>query len=136
MKRTFKTLALATFIATALASCQPEEFEVMPYVEEQTLTQTHNYTVDGIPYSSHEELSVLMGQLFALVNEGHTVHIYPTSHSGSIVPSKEVETVTFTTRDEKEALNWATSMYNQGYKVTVTLDQSTGLYTCVATRER
>ena len=136
MKKTLKSLVLASIMITSFTACQPEETEVMPYAEEQTLTQTYNYTVDGIPYSSHEELSVLMGQLFALVNEGHTVHIYPTSHSGSIVPSKEVETVTFTTRDENEAKRWAANMMIQGYSVIMSRDQSTGLYTCIATREK
>ena len=33
---------------------------------------------------------------------------------------------------EKKALDWADEMSNQGYSVTITFDQNTGEYTCVA----
>ena len=74
--------------------------------------------------------SLFMDNVFAMAKEGYTVEIQGNSNSDM----KYKETVTFTTTSEGEAKNWTTNMLLQGYDVSISYDDSTGVYTCIAQR--
>ena len=42
------------------------------------------------------------------------------------------ETVTFTTGNKNEAIDWTNTMLGLGYEVTMYYDEETGLYVCIA----
>ena len=70
--------------------------------------------------------------LFALAREGYTVRVMDENQSFNEYCAKE--TVTFTTYDKDKAIKWAKEKYNEGYNVTISFNQQTGEFTCVATR--
>ena len=81
---------------------------------------------------SDEDLDALMFTLFALAREGYTVRMMDENQTFNENSTKE--TVTYTTQDKDKAIKWAKEKYNEGYNVTISFNQETGEYTCVATR--
>ena len=133
MKMYFKTAALLAALTLAATACQKEN-EVYPIVgTEQTMETIHVvYSINGEVFQatlSESEWDAFVERMLALAREGYEVSF---SKNRSTLSSQSKERVTFTTKDEKKALDWADEMSNQGYSVTITFDQNTGEYTCVA----
>ena len=97
-------------------------------------THSAAYVVDGQQYYANpqtdEEWAAFFDRMLALAEEGRTVHFWRTEQQSQFVASKEV--ITFTTKDRKKANAWAAEMTAEGYTVSVTYDQQTGIYTCTA----
>ena len=136
MKRIIRTMFVFAAISMFATSCQKESF-VEPIASEQQapMQYSYNYTVDGISYSMHIENesdweSFVMNML-TLAEEGHAVTF--TKYKNYVNASKEV--VTYSTADKQDAYNWAANMASQGYTVTVTFDNNTGLFNCTAIRK-
>ena len=133
MKMYFKTASLLAALTLAATACQKEN-EVYPIVgTEQTMETIHVvYSINGEVFQatlSESEWDAFVERMLALAREGYEVSF---SKNRSTLSSQSKERVTFTTKDEKKALDWADEMSNQGYSVTITFDQNTGEYTCVA----
>ena len=133
MKMYFKTAALLAALTLVATACQKEN-EVYPIVgTEQTMETIHVvYSINGEVFQatlSESEWDAFVERMLALAREGYEVSF---SKNRSTLSSQSKERVTFTTKDEKKALDWADEMSNQGYSVTITFDQNTGEYTCVA----
>lgn len=137
MKRMLIPATLLVMMSVATISCQKENYvePTAPCVE-NSATRTIRYTVNGTVYRqvihSDEDLDALMHTLFALAREGYTVRVMDENQSFSENSTKE--TVTYTTKDKKKAYDWAEEKILEGYDVTISFNQQTGEYTCVAVR--
>ena len=79
--------------------------------------------------SDNDAWDAFLDRMFALAREGYEVTI-----SGSSQPSLGAtkEVVTYTTTSESDAKHWAKEKTQQGYTVSISYDNRTGVYTCTA----
>lgn len=138
MKTKIIYVALIAVLGVTAVSCQKEP-NVGPQINvtESAAKYTITYSVNGVVHTallqSEEELNALLRQLVAYSRQGYQVVVSDNELSSSVVPSKE--TVTYTTRVESDAISWAEEKVKEGYVVTISFDETTGVYTCVATRK-
>ena len=137
MKKLIIPATLLAMLSLTTVSCQKENLvETAIQSVENSGTRTILYTVNGSAYRqiihSDEDLDALMFTLFALAREGYTVRMMDENQTFNENSTKE--TVTYTTQDKDKAIKWAKEKYNEGYNVTISFNQETGEYTCVATR--
>ena len=137
MKKIIIPATLLAMLSLTTVSCQKENLvETAIQSVENSGTRTILYTVNGTTYRqvihSDEDLDALISTLFALAREGYTVRVM--NENQSINEYSEKETVTYTTKDKNSAYNWAKEKILEGYDVTISFNQETGEYTCVATR--
>ena len=137
MKSIIIPATLLAMLSLTTVSCQKEVLtEPTSSTVENSAMRTIRYTVNGTAYRqvihSDEDLDALMFTLFALAREGYTVRMMDENQTFNENSTKE--TVTYTTQDKDKAIKWAKEKYNEGYNVTISFNQETGEYTCVATR--
>ncbi len=132
MKNQIKAMALVAVLGLMATSCTKES--VTDGIGVVATAQSAVYIVDGQQYyanpQTEEEWSVFLDRMFALVEEGHTVQFW---RSGVQTFSTK-EKVTYTTTSLADAKAWCAQKMEEGYIVTMTYDQSTGVYTCIAVR--
>ena len=130
-------MALFAMISLTTVSCQKENLvEPSAPCVENSATRTIRYTVNGAVYRqvihSDEDLDALMLSLFALARAGYTVRMMDENISFCETCAKEK--VTYTTKNKNDAITWSLEKINEGYSVTITFNEETEEYTCVATR--
>lgn len=135
MKKQIKTLAIFIALSMVAASCQKDEVLSPIPVGQEASANIVNYTVDGKSFqaliNSDQDWSEFLYRMLALAEEGRTVTI----SSQVSATSSTKETVTYTTTSKPDAYTWAGNMIAQGYDVTVTYDNTTGVFTCTAVRK-
>ena len=135
-----KTLICATLLATlsiAVTSCQKENIaEPERFATEKNAGETVYYTVGGIRFSqtinSEDEYDTLLMRLIMLSKEGYEVSFFGNRYSSASGMTKD--TVTYTTTNENDAVAWMKQKINEGYTVTITYDEGTGIFTCIAVK--
>lgn len=131
-RRIFRLFVFLSVMGCVTTSCTKEELTEKPSAV--VSAQSVAYVVDGQQYYANpqtdEEWAAFFDRMLALAEEGRTVHFWRTEQQSQFVASKEV--ITFTTKDRKKANAWAAEMTAEGYTVSVTYDQQTGIYTCTA----
>ena len=137
MKRILIPATLLAMLSLTTVSCQKEVLtEPTSSTVENSATRTIRYTINGTVYHqvirSDEDLDALMHTLFALAREGYTVRVM--DENTNLCETCAKEKVTYTTKVKKNAYDWALEKINEGYNVTISFNQETGEYTCVATR--
>ena len=137
MKKILIPVTFLAMISLTTVSCQKEVLtEPTPTTVENSATHTIRYTVNGIVYRqvihSDEDLDALMLTLFALAREGYTVRVMDESITFCETYAKEK--VTYTTKNKKDAYDWVMEKINEGYDVTISFNEQTGEYTCVAVK--
>lgn len=128
----FRTVALLAVLSLATASCQKEDVSPLVGTEQTSETIRVTYSINGVVYQttlSESEWDAFVERMIALAREGYEVSF---SKNRSSLASQSKEKVTFVTTSEQEAHNWAKDMTNNGYDVTISYNQATGEYTCVA----
>lgn len=130
-------MALFAMISLTNVSCQKENLvETAIQSVENSAARTIRYTVNGTAYRqvihSDEDLDALMLTLFALAREGYTVRVI--DENTNLCETCAKEKVTYTTKNKNDAIAWSLEKINEGYDVTISFNQDTGEYTCVATR--
>ena len=94
------------------------------------------YSVDGNLFSieirGSETWRAFMERMAALAKEGHEVSFWD-ENATSTAPSTK-ETVTYTTANEKDAIDWCETMFHDGYKVSMTYDDNNHVFVCIATK--
>lgn len=129
-----KSIVLLAVLGLAVASCTKENVTDDTYVVATASSVT--YFIDGQQYYANpqtdEEWSAFLDRMLALAKEGYTVRFERTGVGQQTNVAKEK--VTYITDNEKDAKLWAAQMVLHGYQVTITFDQTTGKYTCVAVR--
>ncbi len=137
MKKIIIPATLLAMLSLTTVSCQKENLvETATQSVENNATRTIRYTVNGTAYRqvihTDEDLDALMFTLFALVREGYTVRMMDENNTFSETSVKVTET--YTTKIEKDAKTWAKEKMMDGYVVTITYNEQTGIYTCIATK--
>ncbi len=131
MKKSTKTVLLIGTMGLAFASCQKDNLLIDRPVSSVIVSQNYSFSVNGEIFSSNEDWNILMGRLLALAREGYEVTVF---NNNVASPLSCKETVTFTTSDPDEATVWSKHMYEEGYTVTISYDDKTGIYTCIAVK--
>ncbi len=137
MKSIIIPATLLAMLSLTTVSCQKENLvENATQSVENSATRTIRYTVNGTAYRqvihSDEDLDALMFTLFALAREGYTVRMVDENNTFSETSVKVTET--YTTKNEADALTWSKEKMLNGYAVTISFDEQTGIYTCTATK--
>ena len=132
--RKIKLMLFLALFGCETVSCTKEEM-----IKEQysvAACQSATYVVDGQQYYANpqtdEEWAAFFDHMFALAEEGHTVQFWRNGQKPQFASTKEVET--FKTKNREEALKWVKDKEDQGYTVTMTFNQQTREYTCIAIR--
>ena len=138
MKTTIKTVALLAVLSVAAVSCQKEN--LVPSTPAEVITDNqavyiYQYEVNGIrsriTLRGEAERADFINRMLALAQEGNTVSFFDeTQYTQNFTK----EDVTYTTKDKEDALNWASSMLDLGYAVTIEYDKNKGIYNCTASR--
>lgn len=129
------TVTLFAIAALAAAGCTKEEWHELPSTAmEETVSTTLYYSIDGTRYSarvhSRDDQRRLIDWLATMAREGHTVKV---GRSASLQGTAK-ETVTFTTSNKDEAVQWAAGMTTNGYTVAIDYDPDHGVFICTATK--
>lgn len=138
MKKTIRTVAFIAVFGMVATACQKEpmlNLQTATINEETAINVT--YTVDGMTsqasFSSDEEWQTFLSQLFVWAVEGRSV-VFCNAETMVVNTKQTREIVTFTTTNENEAGKWADDMRKEGYKVYITFDSESGIFTCIAVR--
>ena len=132
MKKKIKTVALLAVLGLTATGCQKENMLPLSGSEQTTETIQVVYSINGEVFHatlSESEWDAFLERMMSLAREGYEVTF---SKNRSTLTSQSKEKVTFVTTDENEAHEWAKAMANDGYVVTITFNQGTGEYTCIA----
>lgn len=132
---TMKLMLFLAALSLTTASCQKGELFDSPITSQEAVySHTVVYAVDGVQqtatFYTEEEWQAFLNHLFALAKEGYQVSFRSLSSASSTVASKEK--VVYTTENQTDAQKWADKMEDLGYFVTITYDEGTGMYTCIA----
>ena len=134
MKKTFITVALFAVLGTLAVSCQKENINSLSSVTSQ-MAETYliAYSVDGVSMqtqlNSDEELRAFLRTLTALAREGHRVTVRNANAVGQSLSKERVE---YRTKSEDDANEWVQKMMKDGYAVSMSYDDETGEFICVA----
>ena len=135
MNRKSKTVALLAVLSLAAVSCQKETVVDPVSATDPVTMRMVTYCVDGVTTQvtllGDDAWDDFLHWMFALAEEGHRVSF---RQGNAEERNAAKETVTFTTNSQIEAYNWANTMMDKGYEVTIEYDKKTGIYTCTATR--
>ena len=126
-------IILFAVLGVTLASCTKETLSDTRVV---TVEPSVTYFVNGQMHSANpqteEEWSMFFDRMLALAQEGYQVRIRRSDIPQEVLAAKEK--VTYTTTDFNKAKAWANQKVSEGYEVTMTFNQETGEYTCIAVR--
>ena len=134
MKKKIKTVALLAVLGLTATGCQKENMLPLSGNEQTMETIQVVYSINGEVFQttlSESEWDAFLERMMALAREGYEVSF---SKNRSSLTSQSKEIVTFVTTSEQKAHAWSNEMLNQGYEVTISYNQKTGEYTCIATR--
>ena len=132
MRIPFKTIALFAVLSLAATSCQKEEMLPFGNTEQTAETIQVVYSINGAVFQvtiSESEWDAFVARMLALAREGYEVSF---SKNRTSLTSQSKEKITYVTTDENDAQKWSHKMANQGYAVSITYNQNTGEYTCIA----
>ena len=125
-------LLVATLLC--LTSCTKEN--VAGDTHDGAATSSVTYLVGGQRYYSNpqsdEDWSMFFDRMLAIAEEGYVVRIMRPDMNQQVSAAKEK--LVFTTDNYEDAKAWTKQKTLEGYEVTITFDQQTGNYTCIATR--
>ena len=137
MKKTTKTLALLLVFSAVAVSCQKENLlSTSPAVviNDNPTIYIYQYDVNGIrsqiTLRGETERTNFINRMMALAKEGNTVSFFDETRYSQLL-SKDI--VTFSTKVKEEALQWIKEKTDLGYQVSVSYDEETGYYNCIAT---
>ena len=130
MKKTIRTVVLFAVLGLAAAGCQKDNF-VAPQttVTEMTISYYVGDRYGSTVLTDDAAWDAFLDRMLALAREGYEVTIFSGS---SINGTSSKEVITYTTTSEGEAKEWAKDMSHQGYNVSISYDDETGIYTCIA----
>lgn len=131
-KINFKLAIVFTLLGLAMVGCTQDS--VFSNTQSESSTFSVTYIVQGRSYYENpitdEEWSSFLDRMLALAEEGYTVQFW--GAGTPTYPSKEK--ITHTTTSQDEAKEWCRTKEEEGYRVTLTYNQATGVYTCIAVK--
>ena len=130
----FKTIVLLAVLGLTFASCTKENVADDTYAVATASSVT--YFINGQQCyanpQTEEDWLAFLDRMMALAEEGCAVRLMRTGTTQQANAAKEK--VTYTTSSYEDAKAWTLQKILEGYEVTITFDQQTGKYTCIATR--
>ena len=134
MKKIFYSVAIIATLGTLATSCQKEAFlEEQCYVVDMEAGYSVHYSINGTSFHAtlhdEDEYNAFIAYLFGLARQGNEV-TFRDDNQPSTGLTKDV--VVFTTSSEEEAATWSKKMASNGYTVTISFDQQSGVFTCIA----
>jgi hypothetical protein len=137
MKKYIIPATLLVMISLTSVSCKKETIANQPTAHvENCNTRIIQYSVNGQTYHrailNDDDWNTFMSSMLALAREGYIVTIM--DENRSLYENCPKETVTFTTKNEDEANQWAFKKTLEGYVVEITFNRETGEFTCIANR--
>lgn len=137
MRKTFTAIALFAVLGTLAVSCQKENIiDETNIVAENGTVYTVSYAVNGVTHQltliGDEAWQAFLNRMLALAEEGHEVSFRNEEAASRVVSTKE--TVTYSTPNHDDAINWAEKMAGDGYTVTIVFDKENKVYNCYATK--
>lgn len=133
MKITFKKAVFYSLLALTATGCQKEVYESLTNNDRVETVINVVYSINGEFHCEvlhgEDAWQAFIDRMLALAREGYDV-VFSRYNNTLISQSKEV--VTYTTKSESDAHDWANSMAGQGYFVEISYDSKTGIYTCTA----
>lgn len=134
MKKSKMIVMLVAAFGLVTASCTKENMVTKPHVV-ATMSSV-SYYINGKQYyanpQTEEEWSEFLDRMFAMSEKGYNVRFVRNGNSQQVAATKEK--VTYVTSDLKDAKAWAFQKTLEGYEVTISFDQGTGEYTCIAVK--
>lgn len=85
---------------------------------------------DRIELKGDEAWHAFLERMAIMAMDGYEVVFWNENQVQQGIPSKDV--VTYTTADEKDAISWCNSMFDAGYKVSMTYDTINHVFVCIA----
>ena len=134
MNINYKKLAIIAVLGLTATGCQKENMLPLSGNEQTMETIQVVYSINGEVFQatlSESEWDAFVERMLALAREGYEVTF---SKNRSTLTSQSKEKVIYVTKDANKAHEWSEAMADQGYNVTITFDQGTGEYTCIAIR--
>ena len=132
MKNYFFLGAIVTLLGMVMTGCQDPDPQ--PVVPVDNTVYSVSYSIDGTVYQTVLQggaaLDSLIVQLIHRSREGSEVIVY--SDPQTIPPVASKETFSYSTANEAEAARWTAQKVKEGYKVYVSYNETTGIYTCLA----
>lgn len=132
MKQIFRQVALLSLLGLTAVSCQKETLIEPQGLSETVATYTVYYTIDGetsqITLVGETAWRNFLDWIFAKAEEGHRVSFYLGGHE----MGQAKETITYTTTNYDDAVDWANKMSHNGYSVTIEFDEQHKQYVCTA----
>lgn len=135
MRKITKTIAILSVLGMTTVACQKETM-IEPQMASPVTDNVYTvqYSIDGQYYSAtlsdDAALHDLLRSLCALAKQGYRVSINNGNALSGYVSAKEK--IVFETKDEAEMMTWMGNMMLAGYTVTVSYDQTTGVFTGIA----
>ncbi len=137
MKKVFASVAILAVLCTMSVSCQKERLdEPQKVAMEDESVRIINYVVDDVESSvvfyNDTAWMLFLDDLFDLSRQGHSVTVYDVgAFQNNMVTD---ETLTYVTTIKNLAVLWTSKKIEEGYRVTVFYNNTTGEYTCIAIR--
>lgn len=129
-----KIILLSTFLGISAISCTKDT--ILDGIPTQVETFMVTYKVDGETFHktihNKNEWSALLDTFFAMAREGHRITF--TKGHQLTWPDASKEMKTFSSENKQEALAWCDKMTDDGWIVTMELDEDSGKYICTAIR--
>ena len=137
MHKIMISVALFVTLGALAVSCQKESvIEDVNLTMEHSTIYTVSYSIDGVMHTvsliGEDAWHEFLHWMIALAEEGYEVSFRNEEAASRVVATKDV--VTYTTNDHDDAYTWANKMANLGYWVTISYDERTGKYTCIAVK--
>lgn len=140
MNKPIRTVALLAALSLAAVGCQKESIaDLNPKTatsETAGTVYTVCYAIDGVAHQAtlrgDEAHSAFILRMLTLAEQGHEVSFYDADQYSPDAATREV--VTYSTQKKEEACSWTTLMEKEGYKVSITYDDKSQTYICIARR--
>ncbi len=138
MKRNIKTVALFTVLSLMAVGCQKETIVEPNSTVQQTMSvRVVSYTIDGMTHHitirGEKNWQEFIDTLLALAKEGHSVS-FRNESANNVNGCSSKDVVTYVTNNEEDAQKWCNLMADKGYVVSMSYDERTGEYTCIAVK--
>lgn len=134
MKRTSSILSAAILLVILCAGCQKENLPTAAGTDQNVLVY---YTEGGVAKTALLDMSPqsdsLLHHLISNVADGNRIVFLPDGITDYDINDVGDNPIVFTTTSEREALIWCRTMMSQGYTTIIYFDETTGVYTCIAT---
>lgn len=134
MKRIYRRVTLISILCLLTGSCQKDT--LTEYNFENKSATNVRYSLDREEKSKwlcgDDEWTSFLDSMFEYAEQGVEIVLCKKVNNNKMYAASDVQT--FVTRDREQAISWCDSMLRSGYTVTLSYDEETREYKCIAIR--